>query len=73
MAKMNLWVDWDDEGESAGWQTSVTLPLELFQCDDKYAEFVSEYITRGLEYLAKEVELIGVKYGKHRELEDGCE
>ena len=71
MAKMNLFVDWDEEGESAGWQDSVELPLEMFRFDDKYAEFVSEYITRGLEYLAKEVELIGIKYAKQRD--DACE
>lgn len=61
MARMQLFIDWDEDGETAGWQESVSLPLERFQFDDRYADYVSEYISRGLTYLAREVEALGVQ------------
>lgn len=61
MATMNLFIDWEDEGDDAEWQTTINLPLDRFRFDDKYAEYVSEYILRGLMYLAKEVEIIGIQ------------
>lgn len=60
MASLDLWVDWDDEGESAGWHAPLTLPLSRFLEDDTYAQRVSTHIQQALDNLAKEVEQIGI-------------
>jgi hypothetical protein len=60
MAKMSLWIDWESDGESAGWQEEVVLDLGQFQFNDAFAKRVSDYVGRGLEYLAREVEEVAL-------------
>ena len=56
----DLWLDGEDLGESAGWRQHVLFDFDRFREDDRYAKIISDYISRGLTYLAEEVEAIGI-------------
>lgn len=55
----DLWLDGPEFDESAGWRQPVVFDFDRFKSDDYFAGLVSDYITRALANLAKEVEEIG--------------
>ena len=55
----DLWLDGPEFDESAGWRQPVVFDFERFKNDDWFANIVSDYITRALANMAKEVEEIG--------------
>lgn len=73
MARIELWIDWDEEHDFSGWQEEIKLNLDRFKEDDRYAKIVSDYITRGLGYLAKEIEQIDLMVPRNGLVEDDCE
>lgn len=60
-ASLDLWLDGLHLGESAGWRQPVNLDFDRFLGNDRYAEVISDHITRSLANLAREIEEIGVK------------
>lgn len=55
-----LYLDGPSFEDAAGWRQPVVFSWERFRADDWYANLVSDYITRSLAHLAKEVEEIGL-------------
>lgn len=55
----DLWLDGPEFDESAGWRQPVVFDFERFKSDDWFATIVSDYITRALANMAREVEEIG--------------
>jgi hypothetical protein len=55
----DLWLDGPEMDESAGWRQPVVFDWDRFKSDDYYATLVSDYISRALANMAREVEEIG--------------
>lgn len=60
-SSFDLWLDGPDMEQSAGWRQEVNFDFDRFVANDRYAELVSDHISRSLEHLAKEIEEIGVQ------------
>jgi hypothetical protein len=60
MASIDLWVEGGWGAESMVWSQEVALDVDRLHYDQHYADMVDRHIRDTLDYLAKEIETIGV-------------
>lgn len=72
MADLDLWIDGEFGDESVAWHQEIKIDLDRLEWDKDFQEKVDKYVRQALEFLAKEIEVLGVvmAYGDDGYLED---